>query len=146
MAITEDKTNREEVLAMDGVQVISGIISHILGLPEESNWTKNDDTQDLDGVDQIPVHQSPNKAESDHESDKKVDKEFSLSELSELEPESTIDRIDAKTLNLCVESIATLLNEDIKSFMQLPLESRIKIFRQMSQLLDVSFKLFPLLE
>ena len=78
--------------------------------------------------------------------DEKVDKEFSLSELSELEPESTIDRIDAKTLNLCVESIATLLNEDIKSFMQLPLESRIKIFRQMSQLLDVSFKLFPLLE
>ena len=46
MAITEDKTNREEVLAMDGVQVISGIISHILGLPEESSLVKNDDTED----------------------------------------------------------------------------------------------------
>ena len=73
-------------------------------------------------------------------------KEFSLSDLSELEAESTIDRIDAKTLNLCVESITTLLNEDVQGFMRLPLQQRIAIFRQMSQLLDVSFRLFPLLE
>ena len=57
-----------------------------------------------------------------------------------------IDRIDAKTLNLCVQSISTLINEDTPAFMEFPLSQRIRIFKQMSQLLDLSFSLFPLLE
>ena len=57
-----------------------------------------------------------------------------------------IDRIDAKTLNLCVESITTLVNEDIEAFVEFSLEQRIKIFGQMSKMLDLSFSLFSLLE
>ena len=40
-----------------------------------------------------------------------------------------IDRIDAKTLNLCVESITSLMNEDVQAFMKLPLSERINVFR-----------------
>jgi len=56
----------------------------------------------------------------------------------------TIDRMEAKTLSLCVESTTTLLNEDIQAFVDFPLEQRVRIFTQMSQILDLSFSLFPL--
>ena len=38
------------------------------------------------------------------------------------------------------------MNEDSAAFMEFPLSQRIRIFKQMSQLLDLSFSLFPLLE
>ena len=63
-----------------------------------------------------------------------------------LENDYGIDRIDAKTLNLCVESMTMLVNEDVRAFMELPLAERIEIFRQTSQLLDISFLLYPVLE
>ena len=50
----------------------------------------------------------------------------------------------AKTLKLCVESTTTLLNEDIQAFVDFPLEQRIRIFTQMSQILNLSFELFGL--
>lgn len=56
----------------------------------------------------------------------------------------TIDRMAAKTLKLCVESTTTLLNEDIQAFVDFPLEQRIRIFTQMSQILNLSFELFGL--
>ena len=42
------------------------------------------------------------------------------------------DRIEAKTLNLCVEATTSLVKEDIQSFVDLPLEERIRIFIQLT--------------
>jgi hypothetical protein len=115
---------------MDGVCTISGIISHILSVNRRGPKAQSQE------VDEVPV-------KDDDEMD-----EFARMDNStdEVESECMIDRIDAKTLNLCVESITTLVNEDIRAFMEFPLLQRINIFRQMSQLLDLSFELFPLLE
>jgi len=55
-----------------------------------------------------------------------------------------VDRVEAKTLNLCVEATTTLLNEDIQAFVDFPLEERVRIFTQMSRILDLSFSLHPL--
>ena len=38
------------------------------------------------------------------------------------------DRVEAKTINFCVKGIMQLLQEDIQSFVDLPLENRIFIF------------------
>jgi hypothetical protein len=115
---------------MDGVCTISGIISHILSVNRRGPKAQSQE------VDEVPV-------KDDDEMD-----EFARMDNStdEVKSECMIDRIDAKTLNLCVESITTLVNEDIRAFMEFPLLQRINIFRQMSQLLDLSFELFPLLE
>ena len=115
---------------MDGVRTISGIISHILSVNKRGSKAQSQE------VDEVPVKDDDNMDEF-----ARMD-----SSTDEVESECMIDRIDAKTLNLCVESITTLVNEDIRAFMEFPLLQRINIFRQMSQLLDLSFELFPLLE
>ena len=185
MAIHEDRVNREEILSMDGVRMISDIISHILavngkgdaalslsvaggGGPAQAAAAQAEaaGAQRQAEDDQIPTLQSPSreanaemggvgasratseKAAATGDEDKGHDSS-GISDLSEgtgAADECSIDRIDAKTLNLCVESITLLVNEDIRAFMEFPLEQRICIFRQMSMLLDLSFGLFPLLE
>ena len=55
-----------------------------------------------------------------------------------------IDRMEAKTLNLCVEATTSLVKEDIQSFVDLPLEVRIRIFIQLTQILCLSFSLYSL--
>ena len=102
---------------MGGVQLISDIIDQILSSEADPDLDSNGLETD----------------KQDH------------AERKDVEPYD-IDRIDAKTLNLCVESITTLVNEDIEAFMEFSLEQRIKIFGQMSKMLDLSFSLFSLLE
>ena len=170
---------------MDGVRMISDIISHILavngkgdaalslsaaggGGPAQAAAAQAEAADELRQAenDQIPTLQSPSReaiadvggAGASHDASEKAaatrdaDKGHDSSGISDLSDgtgaadECSIDRIDAKTLNLCVESITLLVNEDIRAFMEFPLEQRICIFRQMSMLLDLSFGLFPLLE
>jgi len=108
---------------MDGVRIIHDIVTYILTLGAVEH----------DGsLDQSP--EQPTGVESVGECSRKACQA------------DKIERIDAKTLNLCVESIASLVNEDVRAFMALPLLQRIEIFRQMSQLLDISYRLYPLLE
>lgn len=57
--------------------------------------------------------------------------------------EIKIDRIEAKTLNLCVQTIKSLLQEDIQAFVDFPLEERVKIFMSLTRILDLSFSLYP---
>ena len=57
--------------------------------------------------------------------------------------EIKIDRIEAKTLDLCVQTIKSLLQEDIQAFVDFPLEERVKIFMSLTRILDLSFSLYP---
>ena len=144
---------------MDGVKMISDIINHILsmnqGRSRKFSHTLSEDSpiqqevvvSQQDEDDQIPVQQKSPGQSSQTTSDMMIvpDEKETTENVSPLQ-KCQIDRIDAKTLNLCVQSITTLINEDTTAFMEFPLNQRIRIFKQMSQLLDLSFSLYPLLE
>lgn len=116
MAINHDAVNREEVLAMDGVRTISDIISHILHVNKKAAQAyagadENNYSPQLDGdVDEVPVKDSNSSIRSGSKGEI-----FNVSGVSDLaiDPECMIDRINAKTLNLCVDSITVLVNENI---------------------------------
>jgi hypothetical protein len=62
-----------------------------------------------------------------------------------IEPKSSIkvDRIEAKTLSLCVKTLTTLLNTDIQNFVDFPLNERISLFKQIACITDLSHSLLP---
>jgi hypothetical protein len=55
-----------------------------------------------------------------------------------------IDRIEAKTLSLCVRYLNIVLNNDIQDFVDLPLSQRIGLFKQISRVFDLGNALLPL--
>jgi|JI9StandDraft_1071089.scaffolds.fasta_scaffold624975_1 hypothetical protein len=54
-----------------------------------------------------------------------------------------VDRIEAKTLSLCVKTFTILLNTDIQSFVDVPLYTKIGLFKQIACILDLSYSLLP---
>lgn len=52
-----------------------------------------------------------------------------------------VDRVEAKTLSLCVKTFTILLNDDIQSFVDVPLYNKIGLFKQIACVLDLSYSL-----
>ena len=161
-AIHTDQDNKKEILTMNGVEIMADIMNYILdnsfkaeNKAMENNIFSHNPMQTIEERehDDSRTYDTPmtKKKETDDitiqvktERLSSIQEEGGDQDAQQSKERITIDRIEAKTLNLAVESTTTLLNEDIQAFVDLPLEQRIRIFTQMSQILELSFSLFPL--
>lgn len=105
---------------MNGVEFITDIVNYILKHAMKTGHT-------------VVLEQSESKLTSIHEKDfddSRFNDEVSIKNqrVNKEDSARSIEKIEAKTLHLCVLSIKYLVNEDIQAFIDLPLDQRIRIF------------------
>jgi hypothetical protein len=121
---------------MNGVEFITDIVNYILKHAMKPGHT-------------VVLDQSESKLASIHEKDfddSRFNDEVSIKNQrvnKEDDSARSIEKIEAKTLHLCVLSIKYLVNEDIQAFIDLPLDQRIRIFFSMTRMLGLSFAYYP---
>ena len=145
-AIHTDQDNKKEILTMNGVEIMADIINYIIDnsfkAPIEENkdmennymnhnpmQTIHETEHDDSRTDETPMQAKTNEMLSQARTStafdgglKSIIEEGGDQGTQKSKERITIDRIEAKTLNLCVESTSTLLNEDIQAFVDFPLE------------------------
>jgi len=111
---------------MNGIEIIRAVLDKIL-LNSFANYTSRSFVKGSEAAeDEQPVIQS--------------------SQLKDPMNKIQIDRVEAKTLSLCIKSFNALLYKDIQSFVDFPLEQRITLFEKVSRILDLNLELLPLFE
>ena len=148
-----DVNNKTEILTMNGVEIMKEIVSFILenSFSSPKRRVKTTMRQQQEGnQDQMSVI---------HE---KINEESVLLDMSQNPPEVPISpkrdseyeqyqeinikAIEAQTLLLSMQATHKLLEEDTQSFIDIRLEQRIEIFTQMTQILNLSFKLYDFID
>lgn len=124
-----DRETMKELIKMQGVEFIAEIVGFILrNALQHASKLQFEEESKLTTVNEREVEDS--RYSQDHSF--KVQRGQNVTNKEEGSSCLRIDPIEAKTLNLCTESIKMLVCQDIQAFVDLPLDLRIKIFFQMT--------------
>ena len=147
----DELNNKTEILTMNGVEVMSDIASFILSNTFKTPRLriKNDGQQHEVRRDQMSIIHERNEDSVVHETirESEIDNTNASPKQQEYEShqEITVTAAEAETLLLSMQATHKLLEEDTQSFIDIRLEQRIEIFTQMTQILNLSFKLYDVI-
>ena len=147
-AIKDDVNNKTEILTMNGVEIMSDIVSFILSKAKQSSAAEGTSPPFRRPKAFSEIHEAQAEDAAAQDGEAGTPTKYNMAETESFKAKAAgqyedidVTAIEAETLLLSMKAIDRLLKDNTQSFSEIRLEQRIEIFTKMTQILNLSVSL-----